>query len=128
MQDHIFFTRGNLTVKETAQALGLDVQTVRVLLRTGAVSWGQAIKKPGSSHFSYLISPKKFFEETGVLLGADITDDLAERILRSKIRELDQKIAESPDFLVEELRAERRMYEKHLEQLGESSDEWVGRI
>ena len=117
MQNYIHFTRANLQVREVAQALGMDMQTVRVLLQTGAVSWGQAIKKPGSSHFVYLISPSKFYQETGVLLGADITDDLAERILHSKIRELDQKIAESPDFLVEDLQAERRMYENHFGEI-----------
>lgn len=72
---NITFNRANLTVKETAQALGLDVQTVRVLLQTGAVSWGQAIRKPGSTHFLYLISPRRFYEETGVLLGAQMPDE-----------------------------------------------------
>ena len=75
MQYSINFSRANLSVKETAQALGLDVQTVRVLLQTGAVSWGQAIRKPGSAHFLYLISPRKFYEETGVLLGAQMPDE-----------------------------------------------------
>ncbi len=82
---NIIFNRANLTVKEVAQALGLDVQTVRVLLQTGAVSWGQAIRKPGSSRHTYLISPLRFYQETGVLIGAEMPDEYA--IWEQQIRE-----------------------------------------
>lgn len=64
------FTKANLKISEVAQALHMDQQTVRLMLQQGVVSWGQAYKRtPKSRQFSYLISPKKFFEETGVLIG-----------------------------------------------------------
>lgn len=68
------FTKANLKISEVAQALHMDQQTVRLMLQQGVVSWGCAYKRtPKSRQFSYLISPKRFFEETGVLIGgADI--------------------------------------------------------
>ena len=68
------FVKGNLKISEVAQALHMDQQTVRLMLQQGIVPWGCAYKRtPKSRQFSYLISPKRFFEETGVLIGgADI--------------------------------------------------------
>ena len=57
-----------------------------------------------------------------------ISNKLACEILHSKIQDLDLRIANLPDFLADDLKAERRMYEKHLEQLRESSDERTRRI
>ena len=69
------FVKGNLKISEVAQALQMDQQTVRLMLQQGVVSWGCAYKRtPKSRQFSYLISPKRFFEETGVLIGGE-TDD-----------------------------------------------------
>lgn len=59
------FTTANLSVQEAADALGFDVQTVRVMIQQGLVSWGTALKMPGSSKYRYLISPVKFYEATG---------------------------------------------------------------
>lgn len=61
--------KGNLGIEETAVALGLDKQTLRILIQQGVVDYGRAYKLPGSKRWSYLISPKKFYEETGVALG-----------------------------------------------------------
>lgn len=107
MQHFIHFMRANLTVKEAAAALGLDVQSVRVLLQTGAVSWGQAIRKPGSSRFTYLISPRRFYEETGVLIGAEMPDEyeIWERQMREHPNE--------PDFV---RYAQRRADEADVKQ------------
>lgn len=63
------FTKANLKISEVAQALQMDQQTVRLMLQQGIVSWGKAWKRPGSRHFSYLISPQGFYEATGVALG-----------------------------------------------------------
>ncbi len=64
------FNKANVSVAVAAKALGMDPQTVRLLLRQGLVTWGCAYKRtPQSRQFSYLISPKRFYEETGVLLG-----------------------------------------------------------
>lgn len=59
------FKRANMSVKEAAEALGVDVQTVRTLLQQKTVSWGFATRLPGSVRYHYFISPKKFYEETG---------------------------------------------------------------
>lgn len=69
------FTKANLKISEVAQALHMDQQTVRLMLQQGVVSWGCAYKRtPTSRQFSYLISPKRFFEETGVLIGGANND------------------------------------------------------
>ena len=59
------FNSANLTVKEVADALGMDAQTVRVLIQQNLVPWGKCVKLPGSSQFTYFVSPLKFYEETG---------------------------------------------------------------
>lgn len=61
--------KANATIAETAAALGLDKQSVRLMIQMGIVDWGKCWKRPGSKQYSYLISPKKFFEDTGVRLG-----------------------------------------------------------
>lgn len=42
-----------------------DCQTVRLLLQNNLVDWGVAYKRNNSTQYSYLIYPKKFYEETG---------------------------------------------------------------
>ena len=61
--------KGNLSIAEVSASLKLDKQTVRVLIQQGIVPWGRAYKRPGSKRWSYLISPKAFYEDTGVALG-----------------------------------------------------------
>lgn len=61
------FNCANIPVSVAAKALGMDCQTVRILCQQGIVSWGSVFKRPGSRRYSYLISPKKFYEETGYL-------------------------------------------------------------
>ena len=56
-----------MPVAVAAKALQVDSQTVRVLLQNGLVSWGTAFRHPGSKRYSYLISPLKFYQETGYL-------------------------------------------------------------
>ncbi len=64
--EEIAFNCANIPIAEAAKALKVDCQTVRLLLQSGTVNWGIAYKRtPGSSHFSYLIFPKRFYEETG---------------------------------------------------------------
>lgn len=63
------FKKANLSIAEVAKSLGMDQQSVRVLIQQGIVPWGKAWKRPGSSHYSYLISPQGFYEATGVALG-----------------------------------------------------------
>ena len=64
----ITFDCANVPVAVAAQALKMDCQTVRLLLQSGAVNWGIAYRRtPKSRQYSYLIYPKKFYEETGYL-------------------------------------------------------------
>lgn len=64
----ITFDCANVPVAVAAQALKVDCQTVRLLLQSGTVSWGIAYRRtPKSRQYSYLIYPKKFYEETGYL-------------------------------------------------------------
>lgn len=63
------FRKANMPVAVAAKALGTDAQTVRILCQKNIVGWGTAYKRPGSERYSYLISPRKFFEETGYLWG-----------------------------------------------------------
>ena len=72
---NMVFNKANISIKEAANALGMDRQTVRLLIQTGAVGWGQAVKLPGSRKWFYIISPKLFYEETGVVLGCQWPDD-----------------------------------------------------
>ena len=55
--DHLVFEKANIPVAVA--------QTVRLLLQNKLVDWGIAYKRPGSSQYSYIIYPKKFYEETG---------------------------------------------------------------
>lgn len=65
---NITFDCANVPVAVAAQALKMDCQTVRLLLQSGAVNWGIAYRRtPKSRQYSYLIYPKKFYEETGYL-------------------------------------------------------------
>lgn len=59
------FDTANLTVAEAAEALGMDCQTVRVMIQQKLVPWGRCFKMPGSTQYTYLISPLVFYQETG---------------------------------------------------------------
>ena len=65
ISENSVFNYANVTIKEAAEALGLDQQTVRILIQNKLVPWGTCFKMPNSTHFTYLISPKAFYEETG---------------------------------------------------------------
>ena len=61
------FKRANMPIRIAAEALHMDSQTIRIMLQMGIVPWGKAFKLPGSKKYSYLISPKAFYEATGYL-------------------------------------------------------------
>lgn len=58
--------KNTMTVKETASLLSVDVLSVRLMLQNGLVSWGQAVKLPNSTHWTYLIYRQRFEAETGI--------------------------------------------------------------
>lgn len=57
--------RGTITVQEAADWLGVEQQTIRIMLQQGIVPWGLAFKRPGSKQFAYLIYRKQFEDLTG---------------------------------------------------------------
>lgn len=59
------FKKARMPIEAAAKALGMDAQTVRVMCQLKLVPWGFAFKRPGSKHYSYVISPKAFYESTG---------------------------------------------------------------
>lgn len=61
----LVFAKANMPVAVAAEALNVDCQTVRLLLQNNLVDWGLAYKRNNSTQYSYLIYPKKFYEETG---------------------------------------------------------------
>ena len=67
MDENKEFKRANMPIQVAAEALKMDPQSVRVMLQLGIVPWGKAFKRPGSRRYSYLISPKSFYESTGYL-------------------------------------------------------------
>lgn len=62
MDENKTFRRANMPIQVAAEALKMDPQSVRVMLQLGI-----AFKRPGSRRYSYLISPKSFYESTGYL-------------------------------------------------------------
>lgn len=68
MQETPNFTKANLTIQEVASVMRKDPQVIRVMIQQGLVPWGQCVKMPGSNRFLYLISPLKFWQETGVVI------------------------------------------------------------
>lgn len=56
---------GVVSVKEAAIVLGVDAQTLRLMLQHQQVDFGVAYKRPGSKQFSYLIYAEPFYRLTG---------------------------------------------------------------
>lgn len=61
------FATASIPLDIAAKALGLDKQTIRIMLQNNIVSWGTAFKMPGSSQYTYIIYSRKFWLETGFL-------------------------------------------------------------
>ena len=68
------FHCANMPIRIAAEALRMDPQTVRAMIQMGVVPWGRAFKRPESKQYSYLISPKSFYEETGFLWNEESKD------------------------------------------------------
>ena len=68
------FKKANLTIAEVAEAMHCDPQTIRLMIQKGVVDWGKCWKRPGSRHYSYVISPRGIYEDTGVVVGGDEGD------------------------------------------------------
>lgn len=57
----------NIPISEVARIMGKDAQYIRQGIIQGFLPIGKAFKMPGSSHYSYYISPKLLYEFTGYL-------------------------------------------------------------
>lgn len=57
--------KGNITVAQAAKLMGCDPQFVRIGLQQGSLPIGAAVKV-GETRYSYYISPKLFYEFTGI--------------------------------------------------------------
>lgn len=71
----LVFKKARMPIKIAADALGMDCQTIRVMLRMKVVDWGTCWKSPGSRHYQYFISPAKFYEATGYLWKEGLSDE-----------------------------------------------------
>lgn len=67
--------QARLDVAEVATAMGVDKQTVRLMIQEKIVPWGRCWKRPGSTRYSYDISPRLFFEYTGIALREGLKSD-----------------------------------------------------
>ncbi len=67
--------KARLDIAEVAAALAVDKNSVRLMIQEGVVPWGTCWKRPGSKRYSYLISPQKFFNETGIALREGLRND-----------------------------------------------------
>ena len=56
-----------MPIAVAAKVLGLDAQTVRLMLQSNMVDWGCAYKRPGSTQYSYLIYAQLFYKATGYI-------------------------------------------------------------
>lgn len=63
----MYMTRksGIVPIKTAAAVLGVDAQTLRLMLQHRQVDFGIAYKRPGSKQFSYLIYAEPFSKLTG---------------------------------------------------------------
>lgn len=63
---------GVVPLATAAAVLGVDVQTLRLMLREGVVDFGAAWRRPGSKRWSYLVFAKPFERVTGYKAGAEV--------------------------------------------------------
>ena len=59
------FSGRNVPIDEIAKATHKSAQYIRVGLQMGALPFGYAIKREGSSEYSYFCPDKKVWEEIG---------------------------------------------------------------
>lgn len=61
------FNTASVPVEVAAKAMGTDKQTLRVMLQNNMFEFGKAVKLPGSSQYTYWISPRLFWLEIGFI-------------------------------------------------------------
>lgn len=73
--NEIRFKKANMPVEVAARAMCSDPETIRCLIRQRLVDWGFCYRKDGSRRYSYVISPRKFYESTGFLWDGETNED-----------------------------------------------------
>lgn len=68
MDSYPEFSKNRITIDEAAALLGKEKVFIREGIKDGRLPIGTAYKKPGSSRYSYYISPKLFWEYTGIIV------------------------------------------------------------
>jgi hypothetical protein len=63
---------GIVPIKTAAAILGIDAQTLRLMLQHKQVDFGIAYKRPGSKQYSYLIYAEPFHKLTGYKAEVDV--------------------------------------------------------
>ena len=56
---------GVVSVQTASKILGIDAQTLRLMLQNKLVDFGMAYKNPGSRQYSYIIFAEPFYRLTG---------------------------------------------------------------
>lgn len=56
---------GRIKVEDAARFLGMDRQTLRLMIQSGLIPGATCFKRGNSKHFTYLILAKSFSEATG---------------------------------------------------------------
>lgn len=64
--------KNNIKPDEAAEILGVSPQFVRVAIQQKELPIGTAIKMPGSTHWTYLITPKLLADYCGKDIEAEI--------------------------------------------------------
>lgn len=62
-----------MKIKDLAKMLDVSVETVRVGLQIGVFPFGTAFKAKGSTHYTYIIYPKKVDEYIGEIQKGETT-------------------------------------------------------
>lgn len=70
----VTFDNVRIPIKKVAELLGMDCQTVRLMIQNDVVDWGICFKNPGSQNYTYLIYAKKFYEATGYLYQGGVSE------------------------------------------------------
>ena len=55
----------SISVKQAAELMGKSEQFIRVGLQRGLLPFGTAMMLPDSTHYTYYISPKQFYDYVG---------------------------------------------------------------
>ena len=54
-----------ITIEQAAKAMHCTPLSLRVAIQNGLIPWARAVKREGSSHWTYLISPEDFKRSFG---------------------------------------------------------------